>query len=275
MRRSLSLILSTDTCRRKKDFFRGSKRTNWFESFLTLSQPTIICQNPWHTRQRKNKRFVQRNTCGGTHGGDFAYTKDPKLVFHSHWHLHWHYNTQLWSPCLLHIIFVTFSPVSCGDLWPYFSCSFVLFFCHLFLMGLHRESCLSTLVWRWWVCLFVFCFVLSFFFLQFCKEGNRIKFEAISHMITTGLFRTGTNLCSGFNPVYRRVWGWSYSCGKNRMETWTRKVIIILYMYIFRRKKRTNRKLNFQRRTECRIKMLHRDVVYKSIDQQGSGSEYK
>lgn len=171
MLRSLSLILSTDTCRRKNDFFRGSKRTNWFESFLTLSQPTIICQNPWHTQQRKNKRFVQRNTCGGTHGGDFAYTKDPKLVFHSRWHLHWHYNTQLWSPCLLHIIFVTFSPVSCGDLWPYFSCSFVLF----------------SVVCFWWDCteshvslhltvvglfgLGFFFFAWSFF-LQFCKEGN-------------------------------------------------------------------------------------------------------
>lgn len=85
------------------DFFWGSKRTNWFEGVLTLSQPTIIRQNPWHTQQRgkKNKRFEQRSTRGRLQGGKFAYTKDPELVFHSSWHFHWHHSAQLWSPCLL------------------------------------------------------------------------------------------------------------------------------------------------------------------------------
>lgn len=86
------------------------------------------------------------------HAGEFAYTKTPELVFHSSWHLHWHYSTQLWSPCLLHIIFVTFSAVfvviyghiSVAGLWFLLSSVFVGF--------AQRESCLCPLVWCW--CLF-------------------------------------------------------------------------------------------------------------------------
>lgn len=98
--------------------------------------------------------------------------------------------------------FCHFLPVSCGDLWPYFSGSFVLFFCHLFLMGLHRVMSLYTCLTVVGLFVVVF-FALSFFFYSFVKRETA-KFEAISHMITTALFRTGPNLCSGFNPVYRR-----------------------------------------------------------------------
>lgn len=142
------------------DFFWGSKRTNWFEGFLTLSQPTIICQNPWHTQQRKNKRFEQRSTCSGVHGGELAYTKEPELVLHSSWHLHWHRSAQLCSPCLRHIIFVTFSPpfvviyghISVAGLW--------FFLCHPFVGFAQRESCLWILVWCW--CLFSCVLFLQF-----------------------------------------------------------------------------------------------------------------
>lgn len=71
-------------------------------------------------------------------------------------------------------------------------------------MGLHRESCLSTLDGGGFVWFGVFFFfLLGPFFYSFVKRETA-KFEAISHMITTALFRTGPNLCSGFNPVYRR-----------------------------------------------------------------------
>lgn len=151
------------------DIFWGSKRTNWFEGFLTLSQPTIICQNPWHTQQRKNNRFEQKSTCGRKHGGKFAYTKDPELVFHSSWHLHWHYSTQLWSPCLLHIIFVTF----CQCLWWFMAIfqSWVCgFYCHLFLLGLHRGS----RIWCW-------CLFSCVLFLLFFKKGNSKIWDCFSH----------------------------------------------------------------------------------------------
>lgn len=149
------------------DFFWGSKRTNWFEGFLTLSQPAIICQNPWHTQQRKNKRFEQRSTCSGMHGGrvcihkrawtrfsqQLTFTLTPQrstllALFTSHYFCH-------------------FFAAVCGDLWPYFSRGFVgFFFCVICLLGLHRGSRVSGYLFDVRVFLAVSCFY------SLTKKGN-------------------------------------------------------------------------------------------------------
>lgn len=147
---ALSLILSTDSCRRKNDFFRGSKRTNWFESFLTLSQSAIICQNPWHTWQRKNKRFVARNTRGETRGGGFCIHKRPWTRFS----LQLTFTLTL-QPSTLVALFTSHYFCHCfaGVLW-WFMAIFQLQFCGFLLSSVfvgiaQRESCLCTLVWCW------------------------------------------------------------------------------------------------------------------------------
>lgn len=106
--------------------------------------------------------------------GEFAYTKDPELVFHSSWHLHWHYSAQLWSPCLFHIIFVTFSPVFAVIYGHISVVGFWFLLSSVFVGFAQRESCLCTLVWCW-------CLFSCVLFLQFFKKGNSKIWDCFSH----------------------------------------------------------------------------------------------